>query len=321
MPVLVAVSGGADSVALLTALVRLQGTRSQATRLQATGKSTLVVGHYNHGWRGVESDEEAKFVRELAKQYGIDFELACAPRNTAESTVNEASAREARYGFLRQTAEQRGARYIATAHTADDQAETVLHRILRGTGIAGLAGIPRTRVLSPAVTLIRPLLPFRRTEIEAYLAELNQPYREDSSNRDTRFTRNRIRQELIPQLANDYNPEVTPALLRLSELAEETQQYLVQQVEPMFSSCIVQQDSIQTVVSRKQLASHPPLLIREFFVALWTGHDWPRQAMGYREWERLSALVAGGDGDKLVLPGGIHCENRDAETVITRKST
>ncbi len=309
MPVLVAVSGGADSVALLTALVRLQ----------RTAKSTLVVGHYNHRWRGKESDEEAQFVRELATQYGIDFELDCAPQNKETSTVNEASAREARYRFLQQMAERRGARYIATAHTADDQAETVLHRILRGTGIAGLAGIPRTRVLSPAVTLIRPLLAYRRVEVEAYLADLNQPYRQDSSNRDITFTRNRIRQELIPQLASQYNPEIVPALLRLSELADETQQYLVQQVEPIFSSCIVQQDLIQTVVSRKRLASHPPLLIREFFVALWTQRDWPRQAMGYREWERLHTLVGGGDDETLVLPGSVHCENRDAETVITRK--
>ena len=154
MPVLVAVSGGADSVALLTALVRLQ----------KPVESVLIVGHYNHRWRGEESDEDARFVRELAKQYGIGFELDCAPQTREKSTANEASAREARYRFLQQTAERRGARYLATAHTADDQAETVLHRVLRGTGIAGLAGIPRTRVLSPAVTLIRPLLAYRRAE-------------------------------------------------------------------------------------------------------------------------------------------------------------
>ena len=134
------------------------------------------------------------------------------------------------------------------------------------------------------------------------------------------FTRNRIRQELIPQLASQYNPEIVPALLRLSELVDETQQYLVQQVEPMFSSCIVQQDLIQTVVRRKRLATYPPLLIREFFVALWTQCDWPRQAMGYREWERLCTLVGGEDGEKLVLPGGVHCVNRDAEMVIVPKS-
>ncbi len=309
VPVLVAVSGGADSVALLTAL----------RRLSENPKSSLIVGHFNHRWRGEESDAEAQFVRELAARYGLSCEMGSLPATAEKQPPNEAAARHARYQFLQQTAERHGARYLATAHTADDQAETVLHRILRGTGIAGLAGIPRIRVLSPAVTLIRPLLVFRHADIEAYLAKLNQTFCHDSSNRDIAFTRNRIRHELLPELAENYNPEVIPALLRLADLADETQQYLAQQADPLLSACIVRRDADQIVISRKQLGTYPPLLIREFFLAVWAERDWPRQAMGYREWERLQKLTGASDDEKAVLPGDVHCENRGDEMVLARK--
>src|SRR5262249_48782964 len=131
----------------------------------------------------------------------------------------EAAARQARYEFLAKTAHECGARYIATAHTADDQVETILFNVLRGTGLAGLAGIPRMRTLNESTTLIRPLLDFKRSEIISYLATLNQPYRDDETNQLLDYTRNRIRHDLIPILERDYNPRVRESLLRLAQAA------------------------------------------------------------------------------------------------------
>ncbi len=118
---------------------------------------------------------------------------------------------------------KRGARYVATAHTLDDQAETVLHHVLRGTGLAGLAGMTRTRPLGPNVTLIRPLLEFRRRDLLEYLKTLDQPYCVDATNSDVRFARNRIRHELLPLIERDFRPNVAEALVRLASLAGNAQ--------------------------------------------------------------------------------------------------
>ena len=120
----------------------------------------LVVGHYNHGWRGDESDQDAEFVEHLSRDLGVVFVRADAP--AAEQPLSEEAARDARYEFLVQMAHRVGARFLVTAHTADDQIETVLHRIIRGSSVSGISGIPRTRQLSESLTLLRPLLPFRR---------------------------------------------------------------------------------------------------------------------------------------------------------------
>ena len=152
---------------------------------------------------------------------------------------SEATARTARYAFLQETAERFGARYVVTGHTADDQAETILHRIVRGTGIAGLAGMARVRPLGPAATLIRPLLDFRRLELLAYLTDLGQPFRSDSSNSDTAFTRNRIRCRLLPELAAEYNPGVVASLVRLGRLAGEVQSVVDALVEDLAALCLL----------------------------------------------------------------------------------
>src|SRR5688572_29033082 len=189
--VIAAVSGGADIVALLRALL--------AIRQQGAGRQ--VAAHCNHRLRGAESEADAAFVADLCRQLGLTCEIGIVDVSQAANSGDglEAAAREARYGFLKSVAARHGARYLATAHTADDQAETLLHRIVRGTGLAGLAGIPRVRPLNELTTLIRPLLGARRSEVLAYLADIGQEYRHDASNLDRRFTRNRIRHELLPR--------------------------------------------------------------------------------------------------------------------------
>jgi tRNA(Ile)-lysidine synthase len=155
--VLVAVSGGADSVALLRGLCALR----------SAGDGRLVIAHFNHRLRGAESAADQTFVEELGQQQALRVILGS--RDGDGRASSEETLREQRYQFLRQAADQAGARYVAIAHTADDQVETVLHNILRGTGLAGLAGIPRVRPLTEAATLIRPLLGATRAEVLAFL--------------------------------------------------------------------------------------------------------------------------------------------------------
>lgn len=209
--VLIAVSGGADSVALLRLLARVR---------PANSRGKLLVGHFNHKLRGGESDEDERFVQHLAKSLGLTC-LTVAGNPPDPTKFSENDARDARYAFLQRTAADFGARYIVLAHTADDQAETILFRALRGTGITGLAGMPTVRPLTAAVSLIRPLLCVRRAVLRDYLTSLGQSFREDSSNADLRFARNRLRGEVIPRLAREYDPAIVETLLKLGEQAAE----------------------------------------------------------------------------------------------------
>ena len=139
--------------------------------------------------------------------------------------VSEESARDVRYVYLQQVATEQHCGFVAVAHTADDQVETLLHHILRGTGLAGLRGMPAEREFGES-RLIRPLLTVRRADVEAYLTAIDQPFRSDATNAEERFTRNRIRHILLPLLRERFNPQVDAALLRLGEQAQDTTRVL-----------------------------------------------------------------------------------------------
>ena len=188
--VLCALSGGADSVCLLAILYELREKLN----------FTLCAAHYNHDLRGEESRRDEDFVRELVKTRFPGVELSVgsgdvAARAALDGTGLEETARTMRYAFLRETAQKQGADRIATAHTADDNAETVLLHLARGTGLQGLAGIPPVRD-----NIIRPLLTATRREVEDFLSAKGLPHVEDSSNRDEAFSRNRVRRQVVPVL-------------------------------------------------------------------------------------------------------------------------
>ena len=214
--VLVAVSGGPDSLALLHALYTLRGE---------LGISELAVAHFDHGLRAEQSAAEAAFVNEFSHSLGLKcFVEAAAPGSIASTNRGslQESARDARYRFLDRIADDIGARFIATAHHRDDQVETILINILRGTGIDGLRGIPRQNG-----RYIRPLLDVDRAAIEAYCAEHTlTPRREPTNDDPSHYLRNRIRLELLPLLERDYHPAVRDSLLRLSDIAAVESAYL-----------------------------------------------------------------------------------------------
>jgi tRNA(Ile)-lysidine synthase len=223
----VAVSGGIDSVALLRLLLDARDELG----------IVLSVVHFNHMLRGAESDADQKFVDSLARQHGLEFfsESGDVARHASdEGAGTESAARELRYSYFQYVltdGSRQEARValnkIVTAHTLDDQAETVLLRAIRGSGLRGLGGI-FPRIVGEEVgagEIIRPLLSIRRRELERYLKELGQPWREDSSNSQTKFTRNRLRHRVLPLLENEFNPSVVENLGELAEIARGEQDY------------------------------------------------------------------------------------------------
>ncbi len=216
MRVAVAVSGGADSLGLLRTL------HAEAAEIGLV----LAVAHVHHGIRGAEADEDERFVVELAKELGVQawvhrVETPAVAREKKQ-TLEEA-ARELRYAWFRELLAQGKADAVATAHTLDDQAETVLHRLLRGAWTEGLGGIHPVVECAQGV-ILRPFLDTRREEIRAWLRELGQSWREDATNEDTAHTRNRIRHELMPQLA-EYNPQIAEQLAHLATIARDEESW------------------------------------------------------------------------------------------------
>ena len=270
----------------------------------------------NHQLRPGEADADEAMVVELCRRLGVACEVGRVRLDLtgpAGGDGLEAAARQARYQFLEQAAARLGARYVVTAHTADDQAETILHRIVRGTGIGGLAGMARTRPLGPA-TLLRPLLGFRRAELLAYLDDLGQSYRDDSSNRDIQFTRNRIRHELLPRLAEQFNAGVVDALLRLGSLAGEVQAVIDSLTGPLVERCVREEGRAAVSIDAAPLAAEPSYLRRELLMAVWRRQGWPMQAMGFAQWELLEKMLlpAGPPRTELpakqTFPGGVSAE-------------
>lgn len=242
--VVVACSGGADSLALLHAL----RTLCAATKISFPAV-TLHVAHLDHGLRGAAGAADAAFVREVASAWGLPYTIgvvAAATRNGWRGSV-EAAAREARYHFLRGVATAIGAERIALGHTADDQAETVLMHFLRGSGLDGLAGMrPR------AGGLVRPLLSLRRADTVAYCAALGLTPREDATNNDPRYTRNRIRHELLPQLET-YQPQIRATLARNAPLIAHDLDYITAGVDEAWSQVVMEASAQSVTLDRAGL--------------------------------------------------------------------
>ena len=218
----VAVSGGADSVALLRTLLELR---------EELGVVVKVV-HFNHRIRGAESDEDENFVRELATKFDLEFHSASGETSQlakADKLSLETAARKLRYVFFRKLFAQDVVNKIATAHHLDDQAETLLLRLVRGSGMKGMRGVHA----ATAEGIVRPMLGARRTEIESYLRELKQTWRDDATNADVHHLRNRIRHELLPTLARDYNPSIAETLARTAEVLTADEEYLAVETEKL----------------------------------------------------------------------------------------
>lgn len=236
--VLIAVSGGADSLSLLYILNEL--------RLEGFKNFNLHVAHLDHGLRGEQAAKDAQFVRLQAKKLSLPCTVGKAFTYTFAERRGlslEDAARRLRYKFLEQVAHRIGASTIATGHTLDDQAETVLLNLLRGTGPEGLAGIRfKRRAQAGEYTLIRPLLEIKKEELEGYCRKKNLSPRFDRTNEDTRFLRNKIRLELIPALEKEYNPNFRESLARLSFLLSLDSEFLSAAASRLLEETLIKKD-------------------------------------------------------------------------------
>jgi tRNA(Ile)-lysidine synthase len=301
--VAVAVSGGPDSVALVWLL------RELAPEL---GFTLAGVIHVNHLLRGAESDADEAFVRALAARLALSCEIARvdvgARARVAHRSI-EATARDARYACFEDAAGRLGATRVATGHTQDDQAETVLLRLLRGAGGRGVGGIRVRRGL-----YIRPLLDCRRAELGRYLRALGEPSRDDASNLDRSIPRNRIRHDLLPVI-EDFAPAGVRALARFAQLSADDEQYLEQEAIELAASCVLSHGAgVQVKVGT--LAGLPAALARRVVrraVALAV----PDAALSSRHVDAIRALAAADKVEGHLDAPGVSVDRRDDALVVT----
>jgi len=234
--VLLAVSGGVDSIAMLDVMANL----TSSVRLD------LTVVHFNHKFRGEESDSDEKFVQKLAESYNIPFMSASsnvAEYAEANSLSFEAAGRLLRYKYFEKIVSSGKYHFVATAHTADDSAETLLINLLRGTGLTGLSGIPGKRHFNKNVSLIRPLIECTKNELLVYSKLRNLKWREDSTNLDLQYTRNKIRHDLLPKLRKEYNPNIVEVLNRAARSVAGADKFVQQAVKEYLEAVVITGDS------------------------------------------------------------------------------
>lgn len=280
--VVAAVSGGPDSMALLHLLKEMAETESLR----------VVAAHANHQFRGAESDAEGELVRRAASDWGVAFESTSLgmPDYIEETGLNAQSAsREKRYAFLRGIADKYGSSYLLTAHHADDQAETVLMRMIRGTGIGGLAGISYRR-REDHLELIRPLLRITKCELLEYCKRNGVPYAVDSSNADRHYFRNVIRLDVLPALER-YNPRLRDSLARLSEMAAADDNYMEEQAARIFREAATPSGDGFRLERRRFRSLHVALQRRVIKLILNCSAN-PRQMLDFRLVEEILELLS-----------------------------
>lgn len=308
--VLVGVSGGADSVALLGMLGELAGEPGAGQRLTAA--------HLDHGLRA-ESSEEAGFVASLAERFGVPCVLGRRDvRGEADrrGVGIEEAARDARYEFLLDAARKAGADRVAVGHHADDNTETVLFRVCRGTHLRGLRGIPAVRELGEGVRLVRPLLCLDRDTIRTWCRQRGLTWREDPTNADGRFARGFVRGELLPLIRHRLNPRVDDALLRLAAAAEEVEGFFDARARELLAAACVRSKEKELVLDAGRLAGVRPPLGRYVLRLALERVDAPLRKVTAGHFAAAEGVVA--DGGAVDLPGGVEIRRRRRHVIVCR---
>lgn len=287
--VAVAVSGGPDSVCLLHVL----------QELAPAFDVSLSIAHLNHQLRGAESDEDERFVARLADSLGLPFHRARIDVAATKGNLEQAG-RRARGAFFAGLKADR----IALGHTRDDQAETVLFRLLRGSGLRGLAGIyPVTDGAGGRPSYVRPLIDVTRAEVVEFLRARGIEWREDSSNLDPRFARNRIRCALLPQLAREWNPRIGESLAQLASLAHDEERWWRSYIDDLSTGILVERAG-WIELSASALAALPPAVGRRLIRHAIIQVKGDLRRLEFAHVERVLELAAQTEGDgRLRLPG------------------
>ncbi|MEW5954078.1 MAG: tRNA lysidine(34) synthetase TilS [Bacillota bacterium] len=291
--VVVAVSGGADSVALLHLLNRLR---------ESCGIS-LHVAHLNHMFRGAEAGSDADLVVRMASKLGLPVftEMIDVPEYCLRRGLSpQAGAREVRYEFFSRVATSIGAARVALGHHADDQAETVLLNFIRGSGPGGLGGIRPVR----DNFYIRPLLSVRRRAIEDYCHDHRLEYRQDTSNLKFDYTRNRVRLQLLPLLETGYNPAMIDSLVKLGNICREEDSFLEDQARRIYAGLRLPPGEVPVALDREGFLTQPGAMQRRLLRLAWQQIAGTRQDLSYQHVEDMMEIFgAGATGAKVELPG------------------
>ncbi|MEW6327697.1 MAG: tRNA lysidine(34) synthetase TilS [Thermodesulfobacteriota bacterium] len=310
--VVAAVSGGPDSVALLHLLCELREARP----------FQLSVAHFDHGLRGTESAEDAVFVQNLAEELDLPFHLGRGDVLTLKKQKGlslEEACRELRYKFLREAAKKTGARKVALGHTADDQAEEFLLRLIRGAGARGLSGMPFIR----EGLFVRPLLDVSRADILSYLTANKFSFRIDSSNEARGFLRNRIRHDLLPVLEANFNPRIRRILLQTASILREDEGLLASMAEEVWTDLVNLDEGPEGQVITLDLRRYQeipwPIQMRVMQKGLELSGTRLKD-IGFRHLESVQSLaMRDGPYRKISLPGGVTVERIYQELRFSRK--
>ncbi len=299
----VGVSGGPDSMALLHALCSLNSEADFDLRIH--------VAHVNHKLRGFEAEKDVAFVEAAADSLELPcsvFATDVASHAKKRGQSIEEAAREERYHFLERVCIQVGAQRAAVGHHADDQAETVLFRILRGTGLRGLGGIPTSRPISPMsdARVVRPLLRFTRSQIVDFLSDRGIPYREDRTNESTEIMRNRIRHTILPKLEEDVNPQVRDALIRLSEQARWVEEYLNETAQRTLETLVISRTDQEMTLNAASLARKNRIIQTELVWRSVASFELGQQDLAFTHIKSVLDLINDpASGKQVSLPGGM----------------
>lgn len=319
--VLVAVSGGADSMALLHFLATERPRPSGGDGADGT-PAGVAAAHVNHGVRGADADQDARFVRGRAAAWGVPYFEATIPKGSFRAKggggAPEEAMRRLRYEALGALAAEAGADRVATAHTADDQAETVLLRMARGAGLRGLAGMP-PRGLVHGARVIRPLLDVTREQVLAYLGSHGIEHREDASNEVLTAARNAVRREILPALRARLNPSIREALLREAALFREVDDHLEAEARGLLAACLLESSDRKIVLDRERLLSYPKLLRSYVFRCAVQELNGVLREFATAHIDALHSLVTQSSDRSADLPLGLMARREGRRVVIARR--
>jgi tRNA(Ile)-lysidine synthase len=305
--VVVALSGGPDSTALVITLSQI----APAMGLQ------LIVAHFNHGLRGHEADEDERSARRLTKKMGLSFVSRKMDKKTLTKGLSpEEFYRRERYRFLDEVAKSNHAHKIALGHNLQDQAETVLLHLLRGSGLEGLKGIMPLR----DGKYIRPLIGISREEIIAFLNEAGIAYRQDISNESNLYLRNKIRLELVPYLKKEFNPRIDDTLAQTAEILREDNNFIRECVDKALKSTCIKKQKNRVVLNIQYISILPIAIQRRLFKKLLENFNVEKNGITFLHINALNDLLRNpGSGRKICLPFGIEAR-REYENLILERA-
>lgn len=307
--ILVAFSGGPDSAVLLDLFCKLQ----------KKWKLKIAAAHLNHGLRGKSSEADALFVKKIAKKYGIPIfsgKIKIPLVAKKEKYSMEEAARLKRYHFLQKTAEKNKFKKIATAHTLNDQAETVWMRVLQGTGLRGLCGI-RDSMMLDRTRVIRPLLPFDKKEILEYLKQEKILFRQDASNQSEKILRNKIRLKLIPFLEKNFHPQVLKTAARIPEIVSRESQALEVLEETFWKRVFKKNQRGKLHLDRSSFLALPNALQFRVLNRALKILD-PKSGLGFEAWEEIRKKTSP-KGLRWSLPRDIDFDLTPSQLTLYKK--